>query len=97
MQSAASITPISTASPLPEPVIESNEPVAVFPIASVAPLDGPPDGERINTFAIAPKTEDTNPSTARVLEQLRASTLRNPLIWLAAAVTLGLLVWRRRR
>lgn len=97
MQSTASITPTSTVSPIPVPVIESDEPVAVIPIASVAPLDGPPDGERINTFAIAPKKEDTNPSTARVLEQLRESTISRPLAWLVAAVTLGLLVGRGRR
>ena len=46
-------TPLN--SPIPVPEIDSDEPVPVIPTASVAPLDGPPDGERINLFTLAPR------------------------------------------
>lgn len=89
--------PLSAASPIPLPAIDSDEPVAVIPIASVAPLEGPPDGERINTFAIAPKSDAFEDFGGNALRDLRASSLRQPLIWMAAAVSLGLLIARARR
>ena len=46
---------MNTASAIPTPIIDTEEPVAVIPAASVAPLDGEPDGDRINTFLLAPK------------------------------------------
>jgi len=47
-------TPLN--SPIPVPEIDSDEPVPVIPTASVAPLDGPPDGERIKVHPDAPGT-----------------------------------------
>ena len=46
----------TTSSLLPVPDIDSDEPVAVIPAASVAPPDGTPDGERINIYTVVPKT-----------------------------------------
>jgi hypothetical protein len=80
----------TTASPIPLPAIETDEPVAVIPVASVAPLDGPPDGERINIFAVAPKKARRGANgSAPTLEDLREGVLRNPLTSAAVAFTLG--------
>jgi hypothetical protein len=80
------------ASPIQVPVIDTDEPVAVIPVASVAPLDGPPDGERINTFAIAPRTGYS--SLADFGSQARTRVLRKPLTYLAAAFSLGFVLAR---
>lgn len=83
------------ASPIPVPEIDTDEPVAVIPLASVAPLDGPPDGERINTFAVAPKQSSSQ--LAGFAGQARKEVLRKPLTYLAAAFSLGLLLARMLR
>jgi hypothetical protein len=81
-----------SASPIQVPEIDSDEPVAVIPVASVAPLDGPPDGERINTFAIAPAT--SNSSLADFASEARKRVLGKPLTYLAAAFSLGFVLAR---
>ena len=87
-----STSPTSPASAIPVPRIESDEPVAVIPVASVAPLEGPPDGERITTFALAPLD-----SKRDVREELRDRVLAKPLTYVAAAFSLGYLVARMLR
>jgi hypothetical protein len=85
-----------TASPIPVPEIDSDEPIVVIPLASVAPLEGPPDGERINMFAIAPKN-DPSPgagSGSNLMNGLRDRVLDKPLTYVAAAFSLGVLVAR---
>lgn len=79
---------MQSTSPIPVPAIDSDEPVVVVPAASVAPLDGPPDGERINTFILAPKDNDN------VLGDIRDRVLRRPLACVAAAFSLGFLMAR---
>ena len=79
-------------SPIQIPEIASNEPVAVIPVASVAPLEGDPGGDRINTFALAPRNDD-----ARVREagpDIRDRVLRNPLASMAAAFAFGFVLAR---
>jgi hypothetical protein len=80
------------ASPIPVPEVESDRPVGVIPAASVAPLDGPPDGERINTFTLVPV--DQNRALEEILGQSRDRVIRKPLTYLAAAFSLGLLIGR---
>ena len=83
-------TPALTASPIPVPEVASDEPVAVIPIASVAPLDGPPDGERINAYALAPMRG--GPSL-----DMRERVLRKPLSAVAAAFAIGFVLGRLLR
>lgn len=93
MQSTATLT-----SPIPVPEVDSDEPVAVIPTASVAPLDGPPDGERINTFRIAPAGEWASGSGAGgALGDLRGRVLRKPVTCMAVAFTLGWMLARMLR
>lgn len=73
----------STPSPIEVPEVDVDEPVAVIPLTSVAPLDGPPDGERINTFAIAPRPPG-----------LREQVLAKPLTYVAAAFAFGFMLAR---
>ena len=80
----------TSASPIPVPEIDSDEPLAAIPLASVAPLDGPPDGERINTFALAPKRA----GLSDVGGQLRERVASKPLSYVAAAFAFGLIVAR---
>jgi hypothetical protein len=87
--------PVTPASPIEVPKIDSEEPVAVIPVASVAPLDGPPDGERINTFALAPKNDDAAPADFR--DNVRERVLGKPLTYLAAAFSLGFILARALR
>lgn len=82
----------SPGSPIQVPEIDSDEPVAVIPVASVAPLDGPPDGERINTFALAPKKID--PPFATFADGARDSVRAKPLSSLVVAFSLGYLLAR---
>ncbi|MES2787361.1 MAG: hypothetical protein V4684_17990 [Pseudomonadota bacterium] len=91
--------PINPASAIPVPRIDIDEPVAVIPIASVAPLDGPPDGERINTFALAPRTGESafEESMINAFGSVRASVLSRPLTYVAAAFSLGFAISRLRR
>jgi hypothetical protein len=93
MQTTA--TPLATTLELPQ--IDSNEPVAVVPLASVAPPDGRPDGERTNLFTIAPATDRAAGESDRVLDamvHLRDRVLERPLTTVCAAFTLGLLIGR---
>ena len=80
-----------TATPIPVPTVESDASVAVIPTASVAPLDGPPDGERINVFTVAPKRVKT-PRDA--LSDLREAVMEQPLGWTVGALALGYLLGR---
>lgn len=89
MQSNSPMTP---ASPIELPKIDSDEPVAVIPVASVAPLDGQPDGERINTFALAPRYDDAAPANS-----MSERVLAKPLTYLAAAFSLGFILARALR
>lgn len=84
--------PLSSASTIPVPDIDSDEPVAVIPTASVAPLDGPPDGERINTFTLA--TRRNEGSLEDLLGDVRSRVLGKPLTYVAAAIALGLVFGR---
>lgn len=84
----------SPASPIPVPEVDSDRPVAVIPAASVAPLDGPADGERINTFTFVPV--DQGRGLEEMLAQSRDRVIRKPLTYLAAAFVLGLLLGRVR-
>jgi len=95
MQTTSSTTP----SPIEVPKIDSDEPVAVIPVASVAPLDGAPDGERINTFTLAPKNRGrTAPRSAGdALGELRDRVHGKPLAYVAAAFSLGYILARVMR
>ena len=88
MQTTSRLTP---ASAIEVPEIDSDEPVVVIPVASVAPLDGRPDGERINTFTLAPKTSDRTRAglAGDAIGELRERVLGKPLTYLAAAFSLG--------
>ena len=84
---------------IPVPKIDSDVPVAVIPTASVAPLDGPPDGERINTFTLAPKKRDgmLQGSAADALGLVRDRARSQPLACMAAAFSLGFVLARLLR
>jgi len=86
-------SPDATAIQVPE--IDSDEPLAVIPVASVAPLDGEPEGERINTFTLAPK--DPSSALARSGAGIRERVLDKPLTSVAAAFALGLVLARALR
>ena len=93
MQPTAPKTP---ASAIPVPHIEGDEPVAVIPTASVAPLEGPPDGERINTFTLAPKDNrwEFEDFAVNAFGGMRDRVLRKPLTFVAAAFSLGIVMAR---
>lgn len=78
------------ATPIPLPQIESDEPVAVIPVASAAPLDGQPDGERINTFALAPKAN--RPGRAAFGAGVHDLVASKPLTSVVASFALGLIL-----
>lgn len=85
------------ATTLEVPQVESDERVAVVPVASVAPLDGRPDGERINLFTLAPAIDNAAGESDRVLDamtHLRENVLDRPLASVCAAFTLGFLIGR---
>ena len=82
----------SLATPIQVPEIQSDEPLAVIPVASAAPLDGPPDGERINTFALAPK--DTRYGLADFRSSIRERVASKPLTSVVSAFALGVIVAR---
>ena len=86
-------TPSATVTPIPVPDIDSETPVVVVPVASVAPLDGPPDGERINIFALAPPQRPVGGG----LDTLRSRVLQKPLTYMAGAFLLGVVFDRRLR
>ena len=83
---------IPAASPVPLPDLDIDEPVAVIPTASVAPLDGPPDGERINIFTVRPKNEG-RPIHA-LAGDMRQRILAKPLTYAAIAFSLGFVIAR---
>ena len=87
-------TPLN--SPIPVPEIDSDEPVAVIPTASVAPLDGPPGGERINLFTLAPREPSwaSRAANGDALGAVRERVLEKPLTCLATAFAFGLLMAR---
>ena len=88
----------NTASAIPTPVVDTEEPVAVIPAASVAPLDGEPDGERINTFLLAPKERGTMGAfTESTVAEVRSRVTAKPFTWLAGAFSLGYLIARVMR
>jgi hypothetical protein len=98
MQTPAAISPTSPI-PVPDIDLDTDEPVAVIPIASVAPLDGPPDGERINAFAIAAKDDDwaDGHSAGSAVADLRRRVIDKPLTYAAAAFALGVVMARLLR
>ena len=83
---------LTPASPIEVPKIDSDSPVAVIPVASVAPPDGEPTGERINTFALAPL--DDGAARHRFGSVLRDRVLRKPVACLGAAFSLGFILAR---
>ena len=93
MQPTAPMTPASL---IPVPDIDSDVPVAVIPTARVAPLDGPPDGERINTFTLAPKDSDSvlEESAVEAFGDMRERVRSKPLTYVAAAFSLGFVLAR---
>lgn len=89
-------SPAPAASPIQVPKVDIDEPVAVIPIASVAPLDGPPDGERVNAFTLVPRK--SHRSTAEsALGEMRSRVGGRPFTYLAAAFSLGYVVARMMR
>ena len=86
-------SPVSPDSPIQVPEIDIGEPVAVIPVASVAPLDGAPDGERINTFTLAPKNPNEAAADSR-LGELGERVRAKPLAYLATAFSLGWILAR---
>lgn len=90
-----STSPATLATPIPLPRIESDEPLAVIPVASAAPLDGQPDGERINTFALAPRAN--RPGFATSGGNVRDLVIRKPLASVVASFALGLVLARALR
>ena len=88
--------PSTTISSIPVPQIDSDEPVAVVPTASVAPLEGPPDGERINIYTLAPmSTERTLKGFANeAFGEIQDRVLRKPLTYVALAFSLGFVTAR---
>jgi hypothetical protein len=89
-------TPLTPASAIPVPDIDSDEPVAVIPVASVAPLDGQPDGERINMFTLAPKHDEPGlrDFAVNAYGELRERVLGKPITYVAAAFSLGFVLAR---
>jgi hypothetical protein len=85
--------PIST--PIPLPDVDSDEPVAVIPAASVAPLDGPPDGERINIYAVMPKSKGS--ASNGFSDEVRQRVLAQPLTCAAIAFSIGFVMARLLR
>jgi hypothetical protein len=86
---------MSSASPIPLPHVDIDEPVAVVPTASVAPLEGRPDGERINIFAVRPK--NTGDAVDGFTGDVRQRVLSKPLTYAAIAFSLGFVFARMLR
>lgn len=88
----------TTASAIPTPAVDTEEPVAVIPAASVAPLDGEPDGDRINTFLLAPKERTGMGAFAEhTVTEVRSRVSAKPFTYLAAAFSLGYVIARVMR
>ena len=92
-------TPKTLASAIPVPEIDTDPGVAVIPTASVAPLDGPPDGERINTFTLAPRSSARrfDDFAVNAFGSMRDGVLGKPLTCVAAAFCLGFIMARALR
>ncbi|WP_332827115.1 hypothetical protein [Ramlibacter sp.] len=89
---------MNTASAIPTPIIDTEEPVAVIPAASVAPLDGELDGDRINTFLLAPKERASMGAFAEsTVAEVRSRVSAKPFTYLAAAFSLGYVIARAMR
>jgi hypothetical protein len=82
----------TTSFPFPLPEVDSNEPVAVIPAASVAPLDGRPDGERINIYTVMPKTNES--ALNGLSGNMRELVLAQPLTYAAIAFSIGFVIAR---
>ena len=83
--------PMSSPSPIALPDVDIDEPVAVIPAASVAPLDGRPDGERINIFTVTPKNKRSSFAfTGDMHQRVRGK----PLTYAAIAFSLGFVIAR---
>jgi hypothetical protein len=88
----------TSASAIPAPKVDIDEPVAVIPAASVAPLDGAPDGERINTFLLAPEERKGLGAVAgKTASELRRRATARPFTCLAAAFSIGYVIARMTR
>jgi len=87
---------MTSASPIPVPHLDTDEPVAVIPTASVAPIDGPPYGDRINIFTVAPKEEAgaRGNFAGTSVSDLRKRVLGKPLTSVAVAFAAGFIVAR---
>ena len=83
---------MAISSPIPLPEVESDEPVAVIPAASVAPLDGRPDGERINIYNVMPKGNDS--AWSGFSGDMRERVLAQPLTYAAIAFSIGFVIAR---
>lgn len=81
-----------TSSPIPVPAVDSAEPVAVIPAASVAPLDGPADGERINVYAVMPRGGGS--ASNDIGAAVRERVLAQPLTCAAIAFSVGFFMAR---
>jgi hypothetical protein len=86
-------SPLPSVSPIEVPKVDSDEPVVVIPVASVAPLDDQPGGERITTFRVAPRNSDQAGATG----VLRDRVLDRPFTYVAAAFSLGFVLARLLR
>ena len=86
------------AAAIPTPRIDIDEPVAVIPAASVAPLDDDTEGERINTFILAPKEREGMGAFAdKTAKELRSRVTAKPFTYLAAAFSMGYVIARMTR
>ena len=83
---------MSPASPIPVPAVDVDEPVAVIPTASVAPLDDRPDGERINIFTVMPRKNEG--ALDAFTGDMRQRVLRKPFTYAAIAFSLGFVIAR---
>jgi hypothetical protein len=83
---------MAISSPIPVPDVASDEPVAVIPAASVAPLEGAPDGERINIYTVLPKRDESPLDDFR--GDLRKRVLSRPLTCAAVAFSIGFVLAR---
>jgi hypothetical protein len=89
---------MNTTSAIPTPDLDTEEPVVVIPAASVAPLDGEPDGDRINTFLLAPTDRGSMGAFAdSSVRELRGRVTAKPFTYLAAAFSLGYVIARVMR
>lgn len=89
-------SPVTPDSPIHVPEIDSDVPVAVIPVASVAPLDGDPDGERINSFTLQPRKSRFGGmgSAGDLVDELRGRVTGKPLMYAVGAFSIGFVLSR---